>query len=178
MLFRSKVSRWMLLLLVGSSAIVGTIVYWRGQALAKIVAHTPTVPSVSVVNDEPERIARSGQECLDVPPKVARKMRLQTESVTVANTPVSMPTLQGVLALDNDRLSRVHSRFGGEVVELGSCAESADHSLHVGDFVHQGDLLAVVWSTELGEKKSALVDAMVKARAEEQLLEQIGRAHV
>jgi len=31
----------------------------------------------------------------------------------------------------------------------------------------------VVWSTELGEKKSALVDAMVKANAEEQLRDRL-----
>ena len=173
----SKISRYFLLVVVVALLLEGAALYWRGHVLSgrSPRATSPAIPPL--VNVEPEQISRSGSDGLDVPPEVAGKMRLQTATVTVAHSPLNLPTLQGVLALDNDRLSRVHSRFGGEVVELGSCPESADHSLHVGDFVHQGDLLAVVWSTELGEKKSALVDAMVKARAEQQLLERLKKLY-
>ena len=132
--------------------------------------HTATP---QIVATKPERVTRSGRDSIHVPAEVAAKMGLQTADVSVVQTPIKLPGFQGVLALDNDRLSRVHSRFGGEVVELGRSTDGSDPTLHVGEHVQQGDLLAVIWSTELGEKKSALVDAMVKANAEEQLRDRL-----
>lgn len=122
---------------------------------------------------DPERVSRSGQDALNVPASVAGKMGLQTAIANVVQTPIGLPAFQGVLALDNDSLSRVHARFGGEVVELGHSTDGSDPRLRVGERVRQGDLLAVIWSTELGEKKSALVDAMVKIRTEEQLRDRL-----
>jgi cobalt-zinc-cadmium efflux system membrane fusion protein len=69
-------------------------------------------------------------------------------------------------------LARVHSRFAGEVVEIGHPVDRPDSTtaLRVGDHVRQGDLLAVVWSKDLGEKKSELVDALAQLRSTEELL--------
>ena len=100
-------------------------------------------------------------------------MRLRTAAVTGVQAPIRLPSFQGVLALDNDCLSRVHARFAGEVVELGRIGEGSGPTLHVGDRVCQGDLLAVIWSTELGKKKSELVDALAKLRAEVQLRDRL-----
>jgi cobalt-zinc-cadmium efflux system membrane fusion protein len=101
----------------------------------------------------------------------------------------------GRLALDPNRLARVHARFGGQVVAIGDfvapggslpevngpTAESsretvdsaltsgatlpatpAPRTLRFGDPVRRGQLLAIVWSKEFGEKKSDLVNALSK----------------
>jgi cobalt-zinc-cadmium efflux system membrane fusion protein len=138
---------------------------------------------------EEAKVERIGSDGLLVPASIVTKMGLQVESACLPKRAVCLPPFQGVLALDNDRLSRVHSRFAGEVVEIGTttgtaaapgivAAEGADGSpspaalrpLQVGDRVSRGDLLAVVWSKDLGEKKSEFVDALAKLRAEEQIL--------
>jgi cobalt-zinc-cadmium efflux system membrane fusion protein len=85
--------------------------------------------------------------------------------------------LLGSLFVDVNRLVRVHSRFTGEIADLGTIeapnepSETPEAStslgepvkrrpLRFGDTVKKGQLLAVVWSREVGEKKSELVDAM------------------
>lgn len=134
-------------------------------------------PSAHVTPKEPEvdedRVTRPSKDKLHIPASVAAKMGLRTATAGTVKTGVNLPNFQGVLALDNDRLSRVHARFGGEVVELGKSTDGSDPTLRVGERVHQGDLLAVIWSTELGEKKSELVDALAKLRAEEQLRDRL-----
>jgi len=122
---------------------------------------------------EPERVRRSAADSIDVPTGVAIKMGLGTASIGVVKAPISLPGFQGVLALDNERLSRVHSRFVGEVVELGRSTDGSDPTLRVGEHVRKGDLLAVIWSTDLGQKKSEMVNALAKLRAEEQLRDRL-----
>lgn len=125
------------------------------------------------VGKTPERVSRPERDTIQVPASIAEKMGLRAAAVGAVNAPVSLPDFQAVLALDNDRLSRVHARFNGEVVELGQSADGSDPTPRVGQRVRKGDLLAVIWSTELGTKKSALVDALAKLRAEEQLRDRL-----
>jgi membrane fusion protein, heavy metal efflux system len=72
--------------------------------------------------------------------------------------------LSGHLFVDPNRLSRIHSRFAGQVVELGrvdsATAEGEPRPLRYGDAVRRDQLLAVVWSREVGEKKSDLINAV------------------
>jgi cobalt-zinc-cadmium efflux system membrane fusion protein len=74
--------------------------------------------------------------------------------------------MDSVLYLDPDDYSLVRSRFQGEVVEmpmlpaLGTYGSPPERSLRFGDTVKKGDLLAVVWSRELGEKKSELAQGL------------------
>jgi membrane fusion protein, heavy metal efflux system len=120
-----------------------------------------------------ETIQRAGRDELVLPATVAERMGLHTAAAACATHSIKLPSFQGVLALDSDRLSRVHSRFAGEVVEVGRSTDGSDPPLRVGERVQSGDLLAVVWSTELGKKKSELVDALTKLRAEEQLRDRL-----
>src|SRR5207237_9985785 len=46
-----------------------------------------------------------------------------------------------------------------------------------GDSVVPGQVLAIVWSKDLGEKKSELVDAVSKLRADEQTLRRLESLH-
>jgi len=83
------------------------------------------------------------------------------------------------LAVDAEHLVRVRARFAGEVISLGadsnptSALSSFTPPPSAGDRVHKGDLLAVVVSKDLGEKKSELVDSLSKLRADEAVLRRL-----
>ena len=90
--------------------------------------------------------------------------------------------LTGSLLLDSNRLAYVHSRFSGEVVSIGTTAplahefgahEGSLRPIRVGDVVKKGQLLAVVWSKEVGEKKSDLVDALSRVNTSRSTLDRL-----
>src|SRR5262249_22031132 len=83
--------------------------------------------------------------------------------------------LSGFVNYDPDHMQRVHALFGGEVIEIAEVEENVHgtterRKLSFNDRVHKGDLLAVVWSKDLGQMKSALVDAVVHQLFDEETL--------
>lgn len=161
-----------------SAAVVaaGGSAAWVAHASAKRPDAQPAEPTRG------ERIARLDADRISVPAAVADRLKLTTAPVAPSH-PSPLPPFQGTLALDNNTLQRVHARFAGEVVELGHCTVPSEGSLstapaftavtrplQVGDPVKAGQLLAVVWSKDLGEKKSQLVDAVSKLKADEKVL--------
>jgi cobalt-zinc-cadmium efflux system membrane fusion protein len=99
-----------------------------------------------------------------------------------------LPPFSGVLAVDSNRLARVHPRFAGEVVALGTVkalevtAATPDSSsygrpLRFGDRVTKDQLLAVVWSKDLGEKKSELVDAVSRLKLDRDVRDRLQEAY-
>lgn len=87
--------------------------------------------------------------------------------------------LSGSLALDPQTLARVRARFGGEIVEITQVPDEAAsrakgqtvlRPLRPGDRVGANDRLAIIYSKELGEKKSELVDAVSQLRLDEKSL--------
>ena len=86
-----------------------------------------------------------------------------------------MLEMSGTLMLDADRLSHVHARFPGEIVELGP-GDGRSPAVCFGQRVRKGQLLAVIWSRDLGEKKSDLVDALSQLRVDEDSLARISKA--
>ncbi len=93
--------------------------------------------------------------------------------------------LSGSLLLDPSRLVRIHARFPGELVSLGMVPVEAGESgpgkaelrpLRYGDKVAKDQLLAVVWSKDIGEKKSELIDAISKRDIDKKVLLQFEAA--
>jgi cobalt-zinc-cadmium efflux system membrane fusion protein len=80
--------------------------------------------------------------------------------------------LQGALTVAPDRLFRVGSRFPGEVIELVPLGDTR-RPPRVGDRVTIGQLLAVVWSRDLAQKKSELLDALLKLHLDEEHLRRV-----
>ena len=78
------------------------------------------------------------------------QLRIKTATATKATLPIEIK-LPGTLSLDSTQLEQVRCRFDGEVVEIGKVADGA-RPLQFGDSVKPGQLLAIVWSRELGEK--------------------------
>ncbi len=122
-------------------------------------------------NDPKAELVSGHPATLRLSPKWAEHLDIQTYTVRARPAVPRTLRLNGSLTLDPERLVRVHSRFSGEVVRIGDAAEKdARRGLRYGDRVKKGQLLAVVWSKELGEKKSALVDSLVKLWYDEALL--------
>jgi cobalt-zinc-cadmium efflux system membrane fusion protein len=120
-----------------------------------------------------------GTESLQVPQKVKDKLKIRTEAVTDAKP--RMLELRGSLTFDLQELARIKSRFPGEVdriedadpVARGEKGESVMRPLRPGDFVKKGQRLAILWSKDLGEKKSELVNALSQLYLDQATLKEI-----
>ncbi len=108
---------------------------------------------------ETVRLADDSPNTVIVPPATVASMRLTGFVVAPSRAPHPL-RLTGQLMLDPNRLVHVHTRFTGEVIQIGDSTRPDNPQLRVGDRVKRGQLLAVLWSKEIGEKKSDLVDAL------------------
>ena len=119
-----------------------------------------------------ESMKRVQAEVIVVPFETATRMGLRTAMASLPSQARTLPPFSGTLAIDQNALSRVYSRFPGEVVSLGTTVDPKleVRNLRVGDRVTKGQALAVVSSVTLGEKKSELVDALSKLRRDEDVL--------
>jgi cobalt-zinc-cadmium efflux system membrane fusion protein len=161
--------------------VLGVTVVVAGGAAAFMAHALPKtterpIGSSSTSTTAAETIQRSGTDGVVVPADIAAKLGLATEAAAYPNGGLKLPNFQGVLAFDTNHLSRVRSRFAGEVVELGRPTKDGE-PYRVNDRIRKGDLLAVVWCKDLGEKKSELVDALLRLKAEEQLLARLKKLY-
>jgi len=141
----------------------------RSHGTDKNGAAAKTAP-VEIVADRPDTI-RFSEESF-------RMLEIRTCAVVAAPPPDPL-RLHGTLVLDPNRLVRVHSRFVGELVQIGTVEANGKNGSHgtrarrplrYGDYVKKGDILAIVWSKEIGEKKSEMVDAISKLAADKKVL--------
>ena len=148
------------------SVVVLSVVGFLGGAASLVrtwLAAPPGTPSVQEL-PKPQLLQT---DTLEVSPEVVKALGLKTQQAKKAHSGAGLPPLAGTLALDASRLARLHARFSGEVVELGTIA---GQPVRVGAKVEKGQLLAVIWSKELGEKKSELVDALSQLRLDKETL--------
>jgi cobalt-zinc-cadmium efflux system membrane fusion protein len=130
----------------------------------------PPATSVRLIADKPD--------LFELEKATEERMRIRSEEV--GKDPARRQlTLSGSLAFDPDLLGRVQSRLQGEVMQIGTSKEPAhdsagrtikDAPLTYGNAVEKGQLMAVVWSKDLGTAKSDLVDALVKLHLDEENL--------
>ena len=118
-------------------------------------------------------------------------------TVQAADKPRALPPLEGTLAYENDSLYPVRPRFAGEVAEITRVPMNAAEQLFqlslsgpksypekpparplgFGDRVKKGDLLAIVWSKDLGDKKAALIDSLIDLHRDQQRLKKIAELY-
>jgi membrane fusion protein, heavy metal efflux system len=119
-----------------------------------------------------------------VSPAAIERLDIVTGEVKPAPPPVQL-RLTGSLLLDPSLLVRVHARFSGELVSLGTAPVNRNRpddraagrrALQYEDKVSKNQVLAIVWSKEIGEKKSELVDAISKMDNDQKLLRQYENA--
>jgi cobalt-zinc-cadmium efflux system membrane fusion protein len=117
---------------------------------------------------------------ISVPDTVKRALGIGEPSTARLPTRERQLTLQGgTTAFDPTRTFRVRTQFSARVIELRQVNEpprvpgstfSSMREIRAGDPVHKDDVLAVVWSVEVGGKKSDLVDALVQLGLDDQRL--------
>ncbi len=123
----------------------------------------PAVPG----SDSQARLVPGSNDEIELPPDVVERLGVKSVAVEPAAAPRPL-TLAGSLFFEPNKLGSVQSRFPGEVISIGSTAYSSangpmrERPLEYGDRVSQGQIMAVVLSKDLGEKKSELVDALVQ----------------
>lgn len=117
------------------------------------------------------RVSHADVVAVTIPRDRWRDVGLEVSQVVtdVARRPLKM---EGVLYLDPDDYAQIRSRFTGEIVEVPQVAADVPHAagpagldhrtLRFGDKVRKGDLLAVVWSRDLGEKKSEFAETLAR----------------
>jgi cobalt-zinc-cadmium efflux system membrane fusion protein len=126
---------------------------------------------------------------LFIPSDVRAGLGIRKDNVDVyvtAKVPKTMRPLEmpGSTALDPTRLFRVRARFApspssAECVQIGQIAEdprrsgksqTAYRDIHSGDKVVKGDLLAVFYSVDVGNKKNDLIDAIYQLKLDDIIL--------
>ena len=131
---------------------------------------SPSTESSTATENSLKRLAG---DVLLLPDDTPSKMGLKTKQVEVATRPRLLPPMAGWLNVDNNTLVRVHSRFVGEVREV---MKVNGRPLSRGDEVKKDQLLAIIWSKELGTKKSELVDALAQLRFRDEYLRNLENA--
>lgn len=145
--------------------------------------HNESAEAKASPTDQPQTraaLVKNVPNTVELPADVVKALGLKTTEVVVAPPPEPLK-LDGSLFLDANRMVRVRARFPGEVVELGELESTApaaggpageewhlSRPIRFGDHVNKGQLLAVVWSKELGEKKSELVENLSRLRLDEE----------
>jgi cobalt-zinc-cadmium efflux system membrane fusion protein len=137
-------------------------------------AATPALPAVKLVKDKPHTLL--------VPQDVRTALGIRKAGVDV--TAVAKPPTQtrplvlpGSTMLDPARIMRIRVRYTpADVKEIGEVRDEEQSAakgitvlreLHTGDRVRKGDLLAVLYSADLGQKKNDLIDALVALKLDE-----------
>jgi hypothetical protein len=147
-----------------------------------ILGGSATWFSATAVDDQPvpppppaaDRVTRSGSENLVIPASLATKIGLATEPAVKPTKNCDLPPIQARLAVDPVVMTRVHTRFAGEVVAVGLREEEMKgQPIRPWIKVKKGQLLAVVWSRDLGVIKSQLVDALTTLRTDEETLQRV-----
>ena len=127
----------------------------------------------------PVELVEEVPHTLIVPEDVRKALDIQ-ESIVVHEPTQARPlVMPGSTALDPARVMRVRTRFNAEVVEItevpdetqrASKGQTVLRGLRPGDRVQKGQVLAVVWSIDVGARKSDVVDALVQLRLDEKRL--------
>jgi cobalt-zinc-cadmium efflux system membrane fusion protein len=169
-----RVALWIVVI----GAVVAAVIYIRSRALSAgekgAQGQDPAKPRVAV------DLVAGMPHTLSVPERVRKALGIGDSVVAEApklNRPLTMP---GSTALDPARVMRVRTRFNAEIVEIAqvpdtkrsATGETLLREIRPGDRVNKGDLLAVVWSVDVGGRKSDLVDAIVQLRLDEARLKE------
>jgi cobalt-zinc-cadmium efflux system membrane fusion protein len=151
----------------------------------------PWTPPIAEKADPPAneslavKLVAESPNSLLVPEEVQKSLGIRqgkVEQIAVAERPTRTRPLvmPGSTALDPARLLRVRVRFApAEVAEIAKINDPHSspgnnppprRELHPGDPVKKGDLLAVLSSVDVGNKKNDLFDALSQLRLDEEVL--------
>jgi membrane fusion protein, heavy metal efflux system len=164
-----RLLRWAVLASV-ALAVAGLIVRFPTVIGILDIQHwlQPAEQQPAVTSRESQaRLVPGSSDEIELPPDVVERLGVKSAAVEKATAPRSL-TLAGSLFFEPNKLGSVQSRFPGEVITIGPASYSyangpiRERALEYGDRVSQGQLMAVIWSKDLGEKKSDLIETLVQ----------------
>jgi membrane fusion protein, heavy metal efflux system len=165
----------LVVLAAGVVIMVGAIYGARGLSRPRDVPDRPAAVKQRLAVE----LAEDTPHTLIVPERVRESLGIQ-ESVVARSPKQDRPlVMPGSTALDPSRVMRIRTRFNAEVREIPqvvdtdrrtASGETAYREIRPGDRVRKGDVLAVVWSVDVGGRKSDLVDALVQLKLDEKRL--------
>jgi cobalt-zinc-cadmium efflux system membrane fusion protein len=173
---------WGLVAVLGAAGLIFAFAllggWWARQGEAAAAPGKPQ--SHALVRDKNGRPVKPYTIWLS--PATVKALKVTSERARPAGN-LFLPPQVGTLGYDTDHLYAVRPRFQGEVIELASVTEfhrrdgSAEfvqkkRPVGPGDWVKKGDHLAVVWSKELGDRKVALISALLDLYLDRELLKQ------
>jgi membrane fusion protein, heavy metal efflux system len=173
-----------LVLLLGLAMVSGAVpLPWSAAAAEGSAAADPKTSALDV------QIVEGQPNTLFVPEDVRKALGIRkgnVDVVVVAKRPTEMRplTMPGSTALDPTKLFRVRARFApspssAECVQIGQIAQDPRRTgtlhtvyreLRSGDRVVKGNLLAVFYSVDVGNKKNDLIDAIYQLKLDNEIL--------
>ena len=154
--------------------------WWQSRLKQQQLGNT-----TALVQEEAVRFVDSDRDAVIIAASRWREIGMKIATVA-ANVPPRALTMDGVLFLDPDDYALLRSRFTGEIVEVMQVGDLSPHgvsdgqnltrAIRSGDEVKKGQLLAVVWSRELGEKKSELAEMLSRLAFDRETLGRLTQA--
>jgi cobalt-zinc-cadmium efflux system membrane fusion protein len=168
-----------LLILVAGGIVAST----RGaQFLQLWTSHRAKAKTEETVSVDQAKVARY----IELLPRVVELNGIRTAKATPPTRKRKLE-LRGQLNFDPDSLVHIRGRFPGQIIKLREIEEpnaalsteslKTKREISFMDRVRKGDVLAELWSRELGEKKSELVSALIRLRVDQQNLKQYLRTY-
>lgn len=156
---------------------------WKFQQSLTAAAQEAEARTARAASIEPgSPVLSSREQTIRLSPEAIEGLCLRVRQVEPSSAKQEL-TFTGSVTLDPNRVARIHARFPGEVVDLGTTPDTGDlatssgqptiRRLRFGDHVKKGQLLAVVWSKEIGDVKSDLVDAVSRSRLDQATLKSL-----
>lgn len=154
------------ILAVFAAVVAGVLGVFAWPRAAALWPHRKR-PADETVSIDQAKVARF----IELLPRVVELNGIRTASVTKPTRKRKLE-LRGQLDLDPDSLVHIHARFPGQIVslkqvdepnaELFTDALKTKRDITVMDHVVKGEEIGILWSKELGEKKSELVSALIR----------------
>jgi membrane fusion protein, heavy metal efflux system len=201
-LYRAILIALVILVVLGGAAVViigpHKIIGWVWpQSPAKAPERDDSETAVELVRNKEGKAV--SPPVLRLSPRAANSMGITPSTIVqaaVPSRPRALPPQTGTLAYDSEHLYGLRSRFPGEVTEVPdapweqrtAASLESRRPFSVGDHVRgprrdsegkpiPGDLLAVVWSQTLGDKKAALIDSLIDLKRDTVQLKDMERLY-
>ena len=150
---------------------------WMTPKGEEVAPPTQALPAVELVAGRPNSLLVPEDVRISLGIRMGNVDQIAVAEKPGRTRPLVMP---GSTALDPARLIRVRVRFApAELVEIGKIVDPHGspgnvpplrRDLQAGDPVKKGDLLAVLFSVDVGNKKNDLFDALSQLRLDEEVL--------
>lgn len=164
-----RAGKWRWISGVVAALVLISAAAWLPGALHKSQADSPSADEAP--GDSGLVLKSVEPPIVQMPAEMVERLGVKTAQVETYSAPRELK-LDGTLFVDPSGMARVHSRFAGEIVEMGPSDPSNPKSrpLRFGDRVEKDQLIAVVWCKDLGEKKSEFVDSILHLRLDDETL--------